>query len=199
VLELEPVEPVVVEPVLVPVLLVLGFVLLPVLVLGVSFRTCLVTLSQHFTVAEDVVLDEGDVVVEVCATASPKLPVSIAAAISPIPVIRMSAVSLPDCGESGESSPRRGRPEAAASRSLPVAWQKRLRSARPARLHRSRVMSQQAERLREMANLEASRGSRSAVGSRRALRSAFGKLGTPDLKERQRVEKALRKKPERQV
>ena len=52
-LELEPVEPVVVEPVLVPVLLVLGFVLLPVLVLGVSFRTCLVTLSQHFTVAED--------------------------------------------------------------------------------------------------------------------------------------------------
>ena len=34
-------------------LLVLGFVLLPVLVLGVSFRTCLVTLSQHFTVAED--------------------------------------------------------------------------------------------------------------------------------------------------
>ena len=93
-LELEPVEPVVVEPVLVPVLLVLGFVLLPVLVLGVSFRTCLVTLSQHFTVAEDVALDEGDVVVEVCATASPKLPVSIAAAISPIPVIRMSAVSF---------------------------------------------------------------------------------------------------------
>jgi hypothetical protein len=73
VLELEPVEPVVVEPVLVPVLLVLGFVLLPVLVLGVSFRTCLVTLSQHFTVAEDVALDEGDVVVEVCATAIPKL------------------------------------------------------------------------------------------------------------------------------
>jgi hypothetical protein len=121
VLELEPVEPVVVEPVLVPVLLVLGFVLLPVLVLGVSFRTCLVTLSQHFTVAEDVALDEGDVVVEVCATASPKLPVSIAAAISPIPVIRMSAVSLPRCGESGEASPRRERAKAAASRSLPIA------------------------------------------------------------------------------
>jgi len=73
VLEVEPVEPVVVELVLVPVLLVLGFMLLPVLVLGVSFRTCLVTLSQHFTVAEDVALDEGDVVVEVCATAIPKL------------------------------------------------------------------------------------------------------------------------------
>ena len=53
------------------VLLVLGLVLLPVAVLGVSLRTCFVTLSQHFTLL-DVALEEGDVVVEVCATASPK-------------------------------------------------------------------------------------------------------------------------------
>ena len=37
---------------LVPVLLVLRLVLLPLLVRGFSFRTCLVTLSQHFTVRE---------------------------------------------------------------------------------------------------------------------------------------------------
>jgi hypothetical protein len=119
VLELEPVEPVVVEPVLVPVLLVLGFVLLPVLVLGVSFRTCLVTLSQHFTVAEDVALDEGDVVVEVCATASPKL--QHRGCYQPNSGHTHVGGILPDCGESGESSPRPGRTDAAASRSLPVA------------------------------------------------------------------------------
>ena len=73
-LELEPAE---VELVLLPVLLVLGLVLLPLLVLGVSFRTCFVTLSQHFTLLEDVALDGGIVVVGVCATARPKLPVSI--------------------------------------------------------------------------------------------------------------------------
>ena len=86
VLELEPAE---VELVLLPVLLVLGLVLLPLLVLGVSFRTCFVALSQHFTLLEDVALDGGVVVVGVCATARPKLPVSIAATINPIPAIRM--------------------------------------------------------------------------------------------------------------
>jgi len=40
------VEPLAVELVL--LVLVLGLVLLPLLVLGVSLRTCLVTLSQHF-------------------------------------------------------------------------------------------------------------------------------------------------------
>jgi hypothetical protein len=50
-------------------------------------------LSQHFTLL-DVALDEGDVVVEVCATASSRLPVSIAAAINPIPAIRMRHPSL---------------------------------------------------------------------------------------------------------
>jgi hypothetical protein len=97
-LEVEPVDPAVVELVLVPVLLVLGIVLLPLLVLGVSFRTCFVALSQHFTAPEDVALDEGGVVVEVCATARPKLPVSIAAAINPIPAIRMRHPSLVGLG-----------------------------------------------------------------------------------------------------
>ena len=73
---------------LVPVLVVLGPVLLPLLVLGASLRTCLVTLSQHLTL-DDVALDDGEVVVEVCATATPKLPVSRAAAINPIPAIRI--------------------------------------------------------------------------------------------------------------
>ena len=82
-----------------PARLVLGLVLLPVAVLGVSFRTCFVTLSQHFTLLEDVALDEGDIVVEVCATARPKLPVSIAAAINPIPAIRMRHPSLDWDGE----------------------------------------------------------------------------------------------------
>ena len=85
-LELEPAE---LELVLLPVLLVLGLVLLPLLVLGVSFRTCFVTLSQHFTLLEDVALDGGVVVVGVCATAIPMLPASMAAAIIPIPVIRI--------------------------------------------------------------------------------------------------------------
>jgi hypothetical protein len=73
------------------VLLVLGLVLLPELVLGVSLRTCLVTLSQHFIAPGAAALDEG-VVVEVWATAIPMLPASIAAAISPIPVIRIRRV-----------------------------------------------------------------------------------------------------------
>ena len=79
------VEPVPVELELVPLMLLL--VLLPVL--GVSLRTCLVTLSQHFPAAGEAAL--GDVVVvEVWATAIPTLPASMAAAISPIPVIRMA-------------------------------------------------------------------------------------------------------------
>jgi hypothetical protein len=78
-------EPVAVEFVLVPLMLLL--VLLPVLVLGVSLRTCLVTLSQHLP-EEGTALGEV-VVVEVWATAIPMPPASIAAAIIPIPVIRM--------------------------------------------------------------------------------------------------------------
>ena len=83
-----------VELVLLPALLVLGLVLLPEAVLGVSFRTCFVTLSQHFTLPGEAALDEGDVVEEVWATASPKLAVSIAAAINPVPAIRMRDPSL---------------------------------------------------------------------------------------------------------
>jgi hypothetical protein len=80
------------------VLVVLGLVLLPLLVLGVSLRTCLVTLSQHFIIVlEDVALG-GVVVLGVWAAAILTLAVSIAAAIRPIPVIRMSAVSFPGCG-----------------------------------------------------------------------------------------------------
>ena len=80
------VEPVPVELELVPLMLLL--VLLPVL--GVSLRTCLVTLSQHFPAAGEAAL--GDVVVvEVWAIAIPMLPASMAAAISPIPVIRIAA------------------------------------------------------------------------------------------------------------
>ena len=83
-----------VELVLLPALLVLGLVLLPEAVLGVSFRTCFVTLSQHFTLPGEAALDEGDVVEEVWATASPKLAVSIAAASNPVPAIRMRDPSL---------------------------------------------------------------------------------------------------------
>jgi hypothetical protein len=55
-------------------------------------------------VPEDVVLG-GVVVLGVWAEAIPTLAVSIAAAISPIPVIRMSAVSFLVADESGEPSP----------------------------------------------------------------------------------------------
>ena len=72
-------------------LLVLGLVLLPLLVLGVSLRTCLVTLSQHFIAPGEAALGEG-IVVEVWATAIPTLPASAAAAINPIPVIRMRRI-----------------------------------------------------------------------------------------------------------
>ena len=89
--ELE-VEPAPVELVLLPLMLL---VLLPELVLGVSLRTCLVTLSQHFIAPGAAALGDG-VVVEVWATAIPMLPASIAAAISPIPVIRIRRV-LPRC------------------------------------------------------------------------------------------------------
>jgi len=90
-----------VELVLLLVLLVLGLVLLPLLVLGVSLRTCLVTASQHFPLMVVVVVELGEVVlvvVEVCATASPRLPVSIAAAINPIPAIRIRHPSLVGLG-----------------------------------------------------------------------------------------------------
>jgi len=85
--ELE-VEPAVVELVLLPLIVL---VLLPELVLGVSLRTCLVTLSQHFTEPGGATLGEV-VVVEVWADAIPTVPASIAAAINPIPVIRMRRV-----------------------------------------------------------------------------------------------------------
>ena len=87
-------------------LVLLGLVLLPLLVPAVSLRTCLVTVSQHFIVVlEDVALGEVVVVLGVWATAIPTLPASMAAAISPIPVIRMSAVSFLVADESGEPSP----------------------------------------------------------------------------------------------
>lgn len=64
--------------------------ILPVLllrVLGVSLRTCLVALSQHFVAPEGAL---GDVVVvEVWAIAIPMLPATIAVAISPIFIIRI--------------------------------------------------------------------------------------------------------------
>src|SRR5436190_24347251 len=62
--------------------------LLPELVLGVSLRTCFVTLSQHFMLPGAAALGEG-VVVDVCALAIPIVPASIAAAINAVPVIRM--------------------------------------------------------------------------------------------------------------
>jgi uncharacterized membrane protein len=81
----------------VPVVLVLRplvlLVLLPVLVPVISLRTCLVTLSQHFTEPGEAALGEV-VVVEVWATAIPMLPASAAAAINPILVIRMWLILL---------------------------------------------------------------------------------------------------------
>src|SRR5205823_11191357 len=88
------VEPLAVELVLLVlglVLLVLGLVLLPLLVLGVSLRTCFVTLSQHFMLPGAAALGEG-VVVDVCALAIPIAPASIAAAINAVPVIRMRLI-----------------------------------------------------------------------------------------------------------
>ena len=77
--ELE-VEPAPVELVPLPLMLL---VLLPEVVLGVSLRTCFVTLSQQ---------GEGVVVVDVCALAIPMAPASIAAAINAVPVIRMRRI-----------------------------------------------------------------------------------------------------------
>jgi len=73
------------------VLPLVPLVLLPVLVPGISLRTCLVTLSQHFIVPGEAALGEV-MVVEVWATAIPTLPASAAAAINPIPVIRMRRI-----------------------------------------------------------------------------------------------------------
>ena len=95
-------EPVAAELVLVPLML-----LLPLLVLGVSLRTCFVTASQHFPAVVVVVVALGEVdlvVVEVWATASTMLPASMAAAITPIPVIRMRRI-LPGCADVRRSSP----------------------------------------------------------------------------------------------
>ncbi|MBV9014797.1 MAG: hypothetical protein JO058_03985 [Alphaproteobacteria bacterium] len=80
-------------------LLPVKLLVLPLLVLGVSFRTCLVTASQHFPALVVVVVALGEVVVvvDVWATASPMPPASMAAAITPIPVIRMRHF-LPGCG-----------------------------------------------------------------------------------------------------
>ena len=79
---------------------------LPLLALGISLRTCLVTASQHFPalVVVVVVLGEVVVVVDVWATASPMLPASMAAAITPIPIIRI-ACSFMVSEEPGEPSP----------------------------------------------------------------------------------------------
>jgi len=85
--ELE-VEPAPVELVLLPLMLL---VLLPELVLGVSLRTCFVTLSQHFMLPGAATLGEV-VVVDVCAVAIPITPASIAAAINAVPVIRMRRI-----------------------------------------------------------------------------------------------------------
>ena len=74
-------------------LLVLGLVQLPLLVLGVSLRTCLVALSQHFIAPGEAALG-AVVVVEVWATAIPMLAANTAAAINPIPVIRIRRVLL---------------------------------------------------------------------------------------------------------
>jgi hypothetical protein len=74
-------------------------------VLGVSLRTCLVTASQHFPVVVVVVVrGEVVVVVDVWAIASPMLPASMAAAIIPIPVIRMRRFPLLVAIKSGDSS-----------------------------------------------------------------------------------------------
>ena len=81
-------EPVAVEAVLLPLI-----VLLPLLVPGVSVRTCLVTASQHFPALVLVIVELGEVVVVVgiWAIAIPMPPASIAAA-SPIPIIRMRRI-----------------------------------------------------------------------------------------------------------
>ena len=118
VVELE-VEPAPVELVLLVPLIVLVLVVLPVLVLGVSLRTCFMRLSQHFPELGEAALGEV-VVVEVWATASPMLPASIAAAIKPIPVIRMRRILLVR-EEPGERSPCRLKTREAESRSLAVA------------------------------------------------------------------------------
>jgi hypothetical protein len=76
-------------------------VLLPLLVLGVSLRTCLVTASQHFPAAGEAALGEV-VVVEVWATAIPMVPAIIVAATNAIPVIRMRPYP------SSVNEPRRG-------------------------------------------------------------------------------------------
>jgi hypothetical protein len=102
VLELEPLA---VELLLGLVLVVPGLVLLPLLVLGVSLRTCLVTVSQHFIIVPEDVALGGVVVLGVWAEAIPILAVSIAPAISPIPIVRMSAVSFLVADEPGEPSP----------------------------------------------------------------------------------------------
>ena len=78
-----------VELELVPLMLL---VLLPLVVLGVSLRTCFVTLSQHFVPVA--ALGEVVVVEDVWAAATPILPTSIAAAINPTPVIRMRRILL---------------------------------------------------------------------------------------------------------
>jgi hypothetical protein len=82
------VEPAPVELVLLPLMLL---VLLPEVVLGVSLRTCFVTLSQHFMLPGAAALGEV-VVVDVCAVATPIVPASIAAAINAVPVIRMQRI-----------------------------------------------------------------------------------------------------------
>jgi hypothetical protein len=87
------VEPAPVEGVEVVVLVPLAPVLLLLVlavVLGVSLRTCFVTLSQHF-MAPGVALGEV-VVVDVCAVAIPIAPASIAAAINAVPVIPMRRI-----------------------------------------------------------------------------------------------------------
>ena len=78
------------------VLLPVKLLVLPLPVLGVSLRTCFVTASQHLPALVVVVVALGEVVVvvDVCATASPRLPASIAAAITSIPIIRMQRVLL---------------------------------------------------------------------------------------------------------
>ena len=76
--------------VLVPLAPVLLLLVLPV-VLGVSLRTCFVTLSQHFMAPGEVALGEV-VVVDVCAVAIPIAPASIAAAINAVPVIPMRRI-----------------------------------------------------------------------------------------------------------
>ena len=87
------VEPVAIELALLPLI-----VLLPLLVPGVSVRTCLVTASQDFPALVLVVVELGEVVVVVgvWAIAIPMPPASIAAA-SPIPIIRIRRI--PSCAD----------------------------------------------------------------------------------------------------